>query len=325
MILGDLEMKRKTKEKYLGDCLDERGLAASVEETILERVGRVRGAILELTTLCQDFRMEVVGGVRGAIDLWNICIIPSLLNNCGTWTEITEKSVKLCEDQQNMFVRSMMRMPGSTPIPALRALTGLMGMRHRIYQEKLLLILAIQESEDTLARRILEEQVAMGWPGLAMEATTICNEIGLPDINKVKLDKKEIREAIHGHHDQMMREEMKPLKKLQRLAGEDLKKPQDFMSYTLDQARMAMRLKTGMLDIAGDMPGRYLGREGCKACTPAAQGEEGPEQLETRDHLEACVGYSHLWGDHYSEKEVVLFFMRVMKERAERSRTKGTE
>ena len=39
----------------------------------------MRGSILELTTISQDFRFEVVGGVLGALDIWNIAIVPSLL------------------------------------------------------------------------------------------------------------------------------------------------------------------------------------------------------------------------------------------------------
>ena len=48
----------------------------------------------------------------------------------------------------------------------------------------------------------------------------------------------------------------------------------------LDQCRMAMRLRTGMLDIPGDIPGRYQGREGCLApgCHPVTRGEEGPAE-----------------------------------------------
>ena len=67
-----------------------------------------------------------------------------------------------------------------------------MGMRWRIWREKLILILAIQEAEeDTLARRLLEEQVTMGWPGLSREGSQICQKIGLPDICKERVTRLE--------------------------------------------------------------------------------------------------------------------------------------
>ena len=64
-----------------------------MNETIRSRLGKVRGSILELTTISQDFRFEVVCGVLGALDIWNIAIVPSLLTNCSVWTEMSEASV----------------------------------------------------------------------------------------------------------------------------------------------------------------------------------------------------------------------------------------
>ena len=87
------------------------------------------------------------------------------------------------------------------------------------------------------------------------------------------------------------------------------------MTYTLAQARMGMRLKTRMLNIAEDMPGLYRGRMGCKACSPLNQGKEGPEAMETVEHLKECEGYAHLWGDTTSDKAIIDYFLRVMRER----------
>ena len=36
--------------------------------------------------------MQIVGGMMGALTIWNSCIIPSLLNNCSTWAGITDHS-----------------------------------------------------------------------------------------------------------------------------------------------------------------------------------------------------------------------------------------
>ena len=71
LMLGDVQLMQRKSEEYLGDIMDERGLEASVDATIRSRLGKVRGSILELTTISQDFRFEVVGGVLGALDIWN--------------------------------------------------------------------------------------------------------------------------------------------------------------------------------------------------------------------------------------------------------------
>ena len=102
---------------------------------------------------------------------------------------------------------------------------------------------------------------------------------------------------------------------------EDLRKPHEFLATcNLDQFRMAMRLRTGMLDIPGDMPGRYQGREGCLApgCHPVTRGEEGPAARETREHLESCQGYSHLWGPTQDNTAIIDYFIKVMRTKADR-------
>ena len=107
----------------------QKGLCESVNLTIKSRLGKVKSSILELTSLCQDFRMEVVGGVLGAFDIWEICIVPTLLNNCGVWINVDKKCAKLYEDQQNMFLRSLFKLPSSAPIPGMRAITGMLGKK----------------------------------------------------------------------------------------------------------------------------------------------------------------------------------------------------
>ena len=47
--------------------------------------------------------------------MWEVAIIPSLLNNCETWTEITEDDTKELENLQYLFLRTMFQVPISCP------------------------------------------------------------------------------------------------------------------------------------------------------------------------------------------------------------------
>jgi hypothetical protein len=130
----------------------------------------VKGAIYELAAVCADYRMQVVGGMIGAINIWNVCIVSSLLSNCSVWTEISKKSIKQLDDLQNLFVRTLLHLPSSTPLPGLRGITGLLGMKWRVWQEKLCLVQSIRRlDDDTLAKQVFDQQVSMGWPGLAKD------------------------------------------------------------------------------------------------------------------------------------------------------------
>ena len=64
------------------------------------------------------------------------------------------------------------------------------------------------------ARRVLEEQVMMGWEGIAKEAREICTKLGLSDITKKDIHRMDMSKAIKYHHLKKVKEEMKPYSKL---------------------------------------------------------------------------------------------------------------
>ena len=92
---------------------------------------------------------------------------------------------------------------------------------------------------------------------------------GRPD----RVTKEKIKEHIFYHHLKHMKEELSSLKeKGKELHKVDIRKPQDYLaSSSLEEARMAFRVQNRMLDIPGDMPGRYLGRENCEAWRPGGR------------------------------------------------------
>ena len=60
-------------------------------------------------------------------------------------------------------------------------------MKQRIWLMKMMTARSILSQEDSLARRVYDQQRAMGWPGLSAEVSDICKQVGLEDMNKVRL------------------------------------------------------------------------------------------------------------------------------------------
>ena len=142
-----------------------------MEATIARRLAKTKGSIYEAAAIMKDFRMQVVGGMVGAFDIWEKAIIPSLMANCGNWVNISQKAVKTLTELQNLFCRLVYSCPGSTPLPALSAEAGLLSMAHRVMAEKVCLVTRIlhstDESEENYAREILIEQLAKAGTGSA--------------------------------------------------------------------------------------------------------------------------------------------------------------
>ena len=72
-------------DSYLGIRLRSLGLAASVKATDRDREVKINKSIYELKAVIEDVRMQCIGYMRSAPDLYNSCILSSLLTNCGTW------------------------------------------------------------------------------------------------------------------------------------------------------------------------------------------------------------------------------------------------
>ena len=61
--LGDISVKRKYSDHYLGQILHSDGVKASVEATIQERAGKIKGALFEINSIIDDFQMQAVVGM----------------------------------------------------------------------------------------------------------------------------------------------------------------------------------------------------------------------------------------------------------------------
>ena len=100
-------------------------------------------------------------------------------------------------------------MPVSTPKVALRVEAGMLGMKQRIWLEKINLAQFIRQSgTSSLAGKVYKEQVEQGWPGLAREVREICATLKIKNINEDDVPKWIVGDAIKVHHANEAREEM---------------------------------------------------------------------------------------------------------------------
>ena len=100
IMIGHQELKQEKCVTYLGEEIHEDGLEASIDATITARQGKIRGSIYALAALWGDFRMQVVGGTLGALDMFESCIVSSLLNNASVWVGIAEEQEKRLDGYQ---------------------------------------------------------------------------------------------------------------------------------------------------------------------------------------------------------------------------------
>ena len=197
--LSGFPMKEVTQEKYLGDYIHQNGNPDSVMATIKARSGLVTSAINEIRSVLEDCRINVVGGLCAGIDIWELSVIPFLLNNSSVWADIPQAAYNQLEDLQKTFYRYLFATPISTPSPALLWETGGLTMRNRINMNKIMFFHQLMSlDESAVARRVARVADRAGYPGLMREYQSLCSELDLPSPAKTsKLTwKRLVKKAI---------------------------------------------------------------------------------------------------------------------------------
>ena len=186
----------------------------------------MKKCIFEIGSVLSDVRVQSTGGLLSGLTIWNMAVVPYLMNNSEVWVDMDEACLEELEKLQTLFLSVLMAVPVSCPRPALAWDTGTLSMSNRIIQRKLNLVVHIKKlKEDALAKQVYQEQLNHGWPGLVSEAQDLCKKINLPDItiereNEIKnYWKNNIRRAVEDFNGKELGKEMTQIGKYQKLTS----------------------------------------------------------------------------------------------------------
>ena len=158
-------------------------------------------SILETKAVIEDCRANAIGGLAVGIEIWELAIIPQLLNNSETWTNLENKTLEVLENIQLMFYRNLFATPRTCPVPALLWETGGMLMELRIDKKKLVFFHHIFNlPEKSLAKEIAETQIKYNYPGLVTECLMLMKKYNLQKLNKKNNGKKILDKAFKEHN-----------------------------------------------------------------------------------------------------------------------------
>ena len=253
---------------------------------------KIKAVSYEIRAIIEDYRSEIVGGALCELELWKICALPSLLSSSSTWMEVKPEAVEIAEQLQLNFLRLLFKVPKSCPRSALRSESGLLSIKYQIVIAKLSLLFHIRNmEEETLAKQVYNHQLLYGWPGLVREGIKLCEELGIPDVTKVKASDKEfkwmIKKACMLKDQEELKLDMSSKEKLHLLKEEDCKQKPYISEMSLPDVRILFRHKTRMTKSAENykkLP-KYTGEGAkCKFCL----------QYDSHSHIMRCEAFLHL-------------------------------
>ena len=320
LMCGDFETKEKENDKWLGQYLSGKSLADSVQTTVTAREGKIRGACLEIAHIVNDWRAEVVGGMETALMLWEKCIIPSLLHGAGNWLDINRATIKQLNTIQRWFLKLILQIGQGVPLAALTWESGLLDMELRVWQEKIILVMQIRSlSEETLARKIYEEQKKNNWPGLSKETKEICKTLNIEDVNETTQNAKEYRGmvtlALQVKDKTIIEDLAREKEKCTKIMKECYGKKDYFSNKKIKDVREMFQTRTGMLPFAGNYSNdkRFSRTSWQCRCNTAKEDE--------KHILDGCPLYQDILEKYESlldrDEELKEFFQDILKRRDE--------
>ena len=292
LMCGEVDMKAKESEKWLGQQISGGGLAESVAATVAAREPKIRAACLEIANIVNDWRSQAIGGMETAIILWESLCIPSLLHGAGTWTQISATTEKKLEQLQQWFLRLVLQVGQGAPLASLGWETGLLSMKLRIWKEKLMMVMHLRQlGEETLAKKVYTEQRNNGYPGLVKETTKICKELHIEDCNTTLMSKAEYKvllsQLLKVKDESLIREQAKEKSKCERIMREKYGKKDYISKLTIGEVRKFYRTRVGLLPFASNFKNdkRFARTNWMCRCE---------KEKENQSHIRNCSLYSDI-------------------------------
>ena len=322
ILLYNKPMQIKEKDKYLGEEITV-SCANSITATIKKRKGLVMLAINDIAYIINDPRSHTIGSLFTAIKIWEMAIIPFLLNSSGTWTDISNEATKMLEELQKKFLQRILQVK-TCPIPLMLWDLGQHLMSNRILKRKLLLIKHIADLDDnSLAHKIYQQQKELKFPGLVRETEEVLRDFGLTLTDMESYSKYEwkilLKELLEEKNRKELLVQMKPYKKIDTItiANEPFEIKDYIKHLDYEDAKLNFRLRSKTCPtIKTHFKSDKKFTDDLWECWECSF-------LDTSSHiLRQCVHYEDIRQqfDLDDDDQKISFFRRVIEEREKKSR-----
>lgn len=148
-------IKEVDEYKYTGFWVNKEG---NCQLQVEKKKKKMRGEVVALkSTACYNNMGEAY--VNARLDMYEICLIPSLLHDMECWTKQSKGEIKKLEKIQAESLCKLLELPRSTPYIGLLSETGIWRIEERLMYRKLMYYNNLVNSDERrLAKRVVEEQ-----------------------------------------------------------------------------------------------------------------------------------------------------------------------
>ena len=242
--MGDSCILNSEQEQYLGDMINQEGCAASITETIKERMRKLTSKCHDIIQICESPIMGGLGNSTAPFKLYNATVAEGLLTNCESWIGINQNQINMLQSFQDKFIKNTLRLADSIPKAILMWDIGLTPVKWRIAQKKLLLLHRIMMKDiRNITKQILYEEVIQGIKGLAYECSLLCKEIGIPNIMFFETTEAAIKDAVRRKMNEEALTEMTSKSKVSDRISDNPRDNSYILELSLPESRVWIRYR----------------------------------------------------------------------------------
>ena len=286
-------VREKKTEKWLGSIINPQGVRESIMSTIHERTFRVINGIHEIIAIVEDSRSDKLGSLKCAKEIWELALIPVLLNSAETWSVCDSRLFKTLDDFQCKLWRGLLQVPKSCPLPALTYESNSMLMKYKVYSRIVNFVknMHCQDENLSLCKQIMNEQILNDWPGLIKIAVSICSELKVSGLLDSQINKKHFkanvkRACLKFNKDELL-SQISAYKKMSAIQNEVQKGNCYFFDEALQTVRSIFRFRVDLFEAKCNFKNKpeYKNNYLCDSCM---------SEIDLNTHVLHCPAYASL-------------------------------
>ena len=286
-------MQETNMLKYLGDYLTF-DLEDSVHQTVTNRVGVAKKAILDIRTVIEDTRANKLGALSLAYELWTQSVSPMLYTNSESWISVSKKTLKILDGLFQDLSQKMWRASSGSPIPSYYWISGCLKSENIILQRKLNFAHHVANLPiDSLARAVFDTQknCTPNEPNLFAEVEPHLVDIGVNELRDIPkgIWKRKVKKYVMEKQRRELLEDVKKYKKLshEELSTERFEQKSFLRTLSLENARMRCKIFSGIIPtVRTQFSRKYTPRSlTCPGCTSPNATPPPHDSNRHRTHL----------------------------------------
>ena len=249
---------------YLGDEFNNKN---TYEDMIKTRKNKARQTTREILSTCRNAifkEKEIEVGLK----LMKTILIPRLIHNSETWTNITKTLICELEKEQSYYLKRLLHLPDSTPTIGVLYECGIIPIEELLWSKKLRYYQKLLKTNNKTIIEIIKTQTEMKLPRCWI--TEMKQYLEQNNINNTEEEIKRMtvntwKRIVNKNTAERLKQKLSKEKSTKTMFITECKEQKYLKMLDSKDSRLAIRIRLKMIDTTKYMKSKYE-EDKCRLC-----------------------------------------------------------